>query len=85
MHVYENEQAFTARPTAEGPGKYLSVSGLVPMPRAVARSAPGSMLSARRGGRGHGSVRVGPHPSLVRLFADHEGHIGLQASGWLPV
>src|SRR5258705_13042350 len=31
------------------------------------------------------AARVGPHPSLVWLFADNEGHIGLQASGWLPV
>lgn len=29
-------------------------------------------------------VRESPHPSLVWLFADREGHIGKQASGWAP-
>jgi penicillin amidase len=30
------------------------------------------------------TVRVCPHPSLVWVLADRDGHIGLQASGWLP-
>ncbi len=30
------------------------------------------------------TVRLCPHPSLVWVLADREGHIGLQASGWLP-
>ena len=29
-------------------------------------------------------VRQNPHPSLVWVFADRQGHIGRQASGWLP-
>lgn len=29
-------------------------------------------------------VRESPHPSLVWVLADSQGHIGLQASGWLP-
>ncbi|MEO2048940.1 MAG: penicillin acylase family protein [Pirellulales bacterium] len=29
-------------------------------------------------------VQHNPHPSLVWVFADREGHIGRQASGWLP-
>ena len=29
-------------------------------------------------------VRDSPPPSLVWVFADHRGHIGRQASGWLP-
>ena len=30
------------------------------------------------------AVKRSPHPSLVWIFADREGHIGMQASGWLP-
>ncbi|MCH2113968.1 MAG: penicillin acylase family protein [Pirellulales bacterium] len=29
-------------------------------------------------------VRENPHPTLVWVLADSEGHIGRQASGWLP-
>ena len=31
-----------------------------------------------------GIVRENPHPTLVWVLADSEGHIGRQASGWLP-
>jgi len=30
------------------------------------------------------AVRATPHPTLHWIFADREGHIGSQASGWIP-
>jgi len=84
IDVYENEQGILAR-TPDEPGKYLSASWIG---------------SSRGGGRSIGTwldvmaaedvrsamdvVRESPHPSLVWVFADSQGHIGKQASGWLP-
>ena len=86
--VYENEQGILSRTPdpAEGPGKYLSVSwigeqaGRRPGDRHVARCD----RRAERGRRDGSRCASVPHPSLVWVFADREGHIGLQASGWLP-
>ena len=39
---------------------------------------------ARRGYRRWTSLRECPLPTLVWVFADREGHIGMQASGWFP-
>jgi penicillin G amidase len=85
LDVYENEQGILSRTPDAGPGKYLSVAWI------------GSQFG---GGRAMGNwlevvasqstvdamdaVRRSPHPCLVWVFADRAGHIGLQASGWLP-
>ena len=87
LHVYENEQGILSRTPdpAEGPGKYLSVSWIGE--QADGGRAIGTWLdviAAPNAAAAMEAVRVGPHPSLVWLFADREGHIGLQASGWLP-
>jgi penicillin G amidase len=88
VHVYENEQGILSRtpdPT-EGPGKYLSVAWIGE--HAEGGRAIGTWLdviAAPNAAAAMEAVRVAPHPSLVWLFADSDGHIGLQASGWLPV
>ena len=87
MSVYENEQgALSYTPDkAEGPGKYLSVAWIGE--QADGGRAIGTWLdvmAAPNVAAAMETVRVCPHPSLVWVFADRDGHIGLQASGWLP-
>jgi penicillin amidase len=86
--VYENEQGALSRTPdkSEGPGKYLSVSWIGE--QSDAGRAIGTWLdviAAPNVAAAMETVRVCPHPSLVWVLADREGHIGLQASGWLPV
>ncbi len=88
MHVYENEQGILSRTPdeSEGRGKYLSVAWIgehAEGGRAISTWL--DVIGAPSAAAAMEAVRVGPHPSLVWLFADGEGHIGLQASGWLPV
>lgn len=86
MRVFENEQG-TLRwdLTDEKPGKYLSAKWIGS--HDGAGQSIGCWLdvmqsiSARRAMQ---VVRENPHPTLVWVFADAEGHIGRQASGWLP-
>jgi len=87
LDVYENEQGtLSLSPTAEdGPGKYLSVAWIGE--HAGGGRAMGAwldMLQAPTARAAMNIVAECPHPSLVWLFADRAGHIGLQASGWLP-
>ncbi len=88
IDVYENEQGILSSTPdpSEGPGKYLSVAWIgeqVEGGRAIGTWL--DVISAPSTAAAMEAVRSGPHPSLVWLFADREGHIGLQASGWLPV
>ncbi len=73
------------RPPAAEAGKYLSVKWI--------GSAEGAghsigcwleVMRATSVRQGMELVRRNPHPSLVWVFADRAGHIGRQASGWLP-
>lgn len=86
LEVYENEQGtLTVSPGNEGPGKYLSVNW-VGGQSGGGRSI-GTWLDAivsPNTAAAMDAVRRSPHPSLVWVFADREGHIGSQASGWLP-
>jgi penicillin G amidase len=86
LDVYENEQGtLTTSPADQGPGKYLSVNwigsesgggrSIAAWLEAIAGTSTAAAMDA---------VRRCPHPSLVWVFADAEGHIGTQASGWLP-
>jgi penicillin amidase len=87
LDVYENEQGtLSVTPSPDdGPGQYLSVAWIGEQSgggRAIGAwldvlAAPSVMAAME-------AVRACPHPSLVWLLADREGHIGLQASGWLP-
>jgi penicillin amidase len=86
LDVYENEQGTLSRsPAEEGPGKYLSVAwvgGQSGGGRAI--GAWLDAIASPSAAEAMEAVRRCPHPSLVWVFADREGHIGMQASGWLP-
>jgi penicillin amidase len=87
LNVYENEQGVLSRTPelSDGPCKYLSVSWIgeqVDGGRAICTWL--DVITAPCAAAAMEQVRVAPHPSLVWLFADREGHIGLQATGWLP-
>lgn len=85
MTVLENPQGILSR-TPEEPGKHLSVSW-IGASRGGGRSI-GTWLDVLAAGstqQAMEKVRDSPHPSLVWVFADSEGHIGKQASGWLPL
>ena len=88
LDVYENEQGILSRTPdrAEGPGKYLSVAWIGEQSdggRAIGTWL--DVIAAPNAAAAMETVRVCPHPSLVWVLADREGHIGLQASGWLPL
>jgi penicillin amidase len=86
MRVFENLQG-TMRVdlSAHEPGKYLSAKW-IGGDSGTGRSV-GCWLEVIHGGSAREAmdvVRENPHPTLVWVFADREGHIGKQASGWLP-
>jgi penicillin G amidase len=88
VDVYENEQGVLSRTPDrdEGRGKYLSVSWIGEQSdggRAIATWI--DVIGAPTAADAMETVRVCPHPSLVWVFADCEDHVGLQASGWLPM
>ena len=66
-------------------GKYLSVKW-IGSAEGAGRSIGGwlEVMRATSVRQGMELVRKNPHPSLVWVFADRAGHIGRQASGWLP-
>lgn len=83
--VYENEVGtLTLEPNE--PGEYISVAWVGSRPGA-GRAIGGwlDVIGAQNTQDAMRAVRRAPHPSLVWIFADAEGHIGKQASGWLPV
>ncbi|MCA9239899.1 MAG: penicillin acylase family protein, partial [Planctomycetales bacterium] len=84
LDVYENDLG-TLTATPEQPGKYLSASWIGSQPgggRAIATWL--DVIAATSAQQAMDIVRDTPHPSLVWVFADSQGHIGSQASGWLP-
>jgi penicillin amidase len=85
LDVYENDVGTLSRAPDEGPGKYLSVSWVGGMPEG-GRSIGvwPDLIQAPSVAQAMETVRSCPHPTLVWAFADRDGHIGLQASGWLP-
>lgn len=84
--VLENDLGpMTQTPPPNSPGKYLSAAWVGMRPgagRAIeswldvfqAADVPSAMAA----------VKSSPHPSLMWVFADSAGHIGRQASGWVP-
>lgn len=86
LDVYSNEQGTLSRsPVDEGPGKYLSLAWIGSQPgggRSLGTWV--DVIASATASEAAETVRRCPHPSLVWVFADAEGHIGLQASGWLP-
>ena len=68
------------------PGKHLSVAWIGGRPgggKAIATWL--DVIAAKSTKDAMDVVRQSAHPSLVWVFADAAGHIGKQASGWLPV
>ena len=86
MRVFENPQGTMRRDlTDEKPGKYLSAKW-IGSEEGAGRSI-GCWLEILRCENVQAAmdiVRENPHPTLVWVLADSEGHIGRQASGWLP-
>ncbi len=86
MRVFENEQG-TLRwdLTDQQPGKYLSaawIGGHTGAGRSIGCWL--DVLQCNNAQQAMDVVRENPHPTLVWVFADADGHIGRQASGWLP-
>ncbi len=86
MRVFENPQG-TLRwdLTDQKPGKYLSAKWIgseVGSGRSIGCWL--DVLQCRSTREAMGIVRENPHPTLAWIFADSAGHIGRQASGWLP-
>ncbi len=86
MRVFENPEG-TLRwdLTDQKPGKYLSAKWIgseVGSGRSIGCWLDVLQSSSVR--EAMDTVRENPHPTLVWVMADSEGHIGRQASGWLP-
>ena len=87
LDVYENEQGtLSCTPEGDAPGKYLSVNwvgGQSGGGRAMSTwldvIASPSTIAAME------VARQCPHPSLVWVLADRDGHIGKQSCGWIPI
>ncbi|TWT95261.1 Acyl-homoserine lactone acylase QuiP precursor [Botrimarina colliarenosi] len=83
--VYENEVGVLTEPPTEA-GKHLSVAWIGTHPGGgKAIGAWLDVIAAPSTKDAMDAVRHSAHPSLVWVFADWLGHIGKQASGWLPV
>ena len=86
LKIYENDLGtLEADPDALGPGKYLSVvwtGSYEGSGRSIGTWL--DVTASRSVTEGMEMVRENPHPSLVWVFADVDGHIGKQASGWIP-
>ncbi len=86
LRVFENPQG-TLRwdLTDQQPGKYLSANW-IGSSEGAGRSIGCwlDVLQCDNAKQAMQVVRENPHPTLVWTFADAAGHIGRQASGWLP-
>ncbi len=86
LDVYENAQGtLNCSPVEGGPGKYLSVAwvgGQSGGGRSI--GAWLDVIASLDVATAMDAVKRCPHPSLVWILADRAGHIGMQASGWLP-
>lgn len=86
MRVYENEQGTMRLDLSDhDPGKYLSAKW-IGSEEGAGRSIGCylQVVGSRNVLEAMDVVRESSHPTLVWVFADSEGHIGRQASGWLP-
>lgn len=86
LHVYENDQGtLTSTPDDSNGGKYLSVAWVGEQPGGgMSLRAWLNVIAASSTADAMKVVESCPHPTLVWILADREGHIGMQASGWLP-
>ena len=86
LKIYENELGtLDADPDATGAGKYLSLAWTGSYEGSGRSMATWlDVAASRTAEEAMAVVRENPHPSLVWVFADTQGHIGKQASGWIP-
>ncbi|MBW3599551.1 MAG: penicillin acylase family protein [Planctomycetes bacterium] len=86
LHVYENEQGvLETDPDQHGPGLHLAVAWTgnhVGSGRAIAAWL--DVIAARWAAEAMDIVRDCPQPTLCWVFADRQGHIGLQGCGRIP-
>jgi len=86
MQVFENPQGTLCWDlTDQQPGRYLAAKWVGS--EAGSGRSIGCWLDVLRSVSVREAmqiVRENPHPTLVWVLADSEGHIGRQASGWLP-
>lgn len=86
LRIYENGiGTLQEDPATFGPGKYIAVAW-IGHGDGAGRSIGVwlDVIASRSVREGMDAVRDTPHPSLVWVFADRDGHIGRQASGWFP-
>ncbi len=86
LNVYSNELGtLEGDPDESGEGFYL-VTAWTGDHEGVGRSLTTwlDLLQCGSASQAMETVRHCPQPTLVWLFADREGHIGLQANGWFP-
>jgi penicillin G amidase len=86
MRVHYNELAtMEAEPTPGEPGYYLSNSWVGDRPGAGRSIATWlDLIFAPDAAAGMDIARECPLPTLCWVFADRQGHIGMQACGWFP-
>jgi penicillin amidase len=86
LRVHYNELAtLEAEPNPGEHGYYLANSWVGDRPGAGRSIAAWlDMVSAPDAATAMDTARDCPLPTLVWVFADREGHIGMQASGWFP-
>ncbi len=84
--VYHNDQGtLETTPTRGAPGYYLSTSWIgdqLGSGKSIATWL--EVISATNTKQGMEIARECPLPTLCWVFADREGHIGMQANGWFP-
>jgi penicillin amidase len=87
LRVYENAQGILdGDPDADGEGKYLLMSWVGSLDnRGRSMAAWLDVAASENARQAMDAVRDCPHPTLVWVFADREGHIGMQASGKFPL
>ncbi len=86
LDFYENEQGvLEGNPHEHGPGLYLSIAwtgNFAGAGNAVATWL--DVIETRSARDAMDTVRDCPQPTLCWVFADREGHIGMQGSGRIP-
>jgi penicillin amidase len=86
MRIYYNDQGtLESEPQPGAPGYYLSTSWIGDQ-RGAGRSIAAwlQVVGAPNAAEAMEIARECPLPTLCWVFADREGHIGMQANGWFP-
>jgi penicillin G amidase len=86
LRVFFNEQGtLETDPGSDSPGFYLSVKWIGSMEGASRSIATWlDVIDCRTAADAMDVARECPQPTLCWMFADREGHIGMQGGGWMP-